>query len=61
MGCAAAESMGRVPMGSTTQGKDTFGPQVAARYPEGLTGGRYGIQTMCEAQGMANATIIERI
>lgn len=25
------------------------------------TGGRYGIQTMCEAQGMANATVIERI
>ncbi|HWU23199.1 MAG TPA: thiolase family protein, partial [Nocardioides sp.] len=25
------------------------------------TGGRYGLQTMCEAQGMANATIIERL
>ena len=25
------------------------------------TGGRYGLQTMCEAQGMANATVIERI
>ncbi len=25
------------------------------------TGGRYGLQTMCEAGGMANATIIERI
>ena len=25
------------------------------------TGGRYGLQTMCEAAGMANATIIERI
>jgi acetyl-CoA acetyltransferase family protein len=25
------------------------------------TGGRYGFQTMCEAGGMANATIIERI
>lgn len=24
------------------------------------TGGRYGIQTMCEANGMANATIIEK-
>ena len=23
------------------------------------TGGRYGLQTMCEAGGMANATIIE--
>ena len=26
-----------------------------------LTGGRYGLQTMCEAGGLANATIIERI
>ena len=26
-----------------------------------LTGGRYGLQTMCEGGGMANATIIERI
>jgi acetyl-CoA C-acetyltransferase/acetyl-CoA acyltransferase len=25
------------------------------------TGGRYGLQTMCEAGGMANATVIERI
>jgi acetyl-CoA acyltransferase len=25
------------------------------------TGGRYGIQTMCESGGMANATLIERI
>jgi acetyl-CoA acetyltransferase len=24
-------------------------------------GGRYGLQTMCEAGGMANATVIERI
>ncbi|MGI4812998.1 MAG: thiolase family protein [Janthinobacterium lividum] len=26
-----------------------------------LNGGRYGLQTMCEAGGMANATIIERL
>jgi acetyl-CoA acyltransferase len=25
------------------------------------TGGRYGIQTMCESGGMANATLIERL
>jgi acetyl-CoA acetyltransferase len=25
------------------------------------TGGRYGLQTMCEGGGLANATIIERI
>jgi acetyl-CoA acyltransferase len=24
-------------------------------------GGRYGLQTMCEAGGLANATIIERL
>jgi len=27
----------------------------------GQRGGRYGLQTMCEAGGMANATIIERL
>ena len=25
------------------------------------TGGRYGLQTMCEAGGQANATIVERL
>jgi len=25
------------------------------------TGGKYGLQTMCEGGGMANATIIERL
>ena len=25
------------------------------------TGGRYGLQTMCEGFGMANATIVERV
>ena len=25
------------------------------------TGGRYGLQAMCEGGGLANATIIERI
>jgi acetyl-CoA acetyltransferase len=25
------------------------------------SGGRYGLQTMCEGGGMANATIIERL
>jgi acetyl-CoA acyltransferase len=24
-------------------------------------GGRYGLQTMCEGGGMANATVIERL
>ncbi len=30
------ESMSRVPMGSSTQGADPFGPGVRARYPDGL-------------------------
>ncbi|MGG7102437.1 thiolase family protein [Rhodococcus sp. 24CO] len=30
------ESMSRIPMGTTTLGKDTGGPGIAARYPEGL-------------------------
>jgi acetyl-CoA acyltransferase len=25
------------------------------------TGGRFGLQTMCEGAGMANATVIERL
>ena len=25
------------------------------------TGGRFGLQTMCEGGGMANATVIERL
>jgi acetyl-CoA acyltransferase len=29
-------------------------------YPES-TGGHYGLQTMCESGGMANALIIERL
>jgi acetyl-CoA acyltransferase len=30
------ESMSRVPMGTATSGADTFGPSLAARYPQGL-------------------------
>jgi acetyl-CoA acyltransferase len=30
------ESMSRVPMGTSSSGADTFGPSVAARYPQGL-------------------------
>ncbi|NYJ08717.1 acetyl-CoA acyltransferase [Geodermatophilus daqingensis] len=30
------ESMSRVPMGTSTGGKDPFGPGMAARYPDGL-------------------------
>ncbi|WP_066300825.1 thiolase family protein [Bacillus sp. FJAT-29937] len=34
---------------------------VSMMYELERTGGRYGLQTMCEGHGMANATIIERI
>ncbi|MDV7089792.1 thiolase family protein [Rhodococcus opacus] len=33
---AGVESMSRIPLGSASLGQDTFGPGVAARYPEGL-------------------------
>ncbi|WP_435769070.1 thiolase family protein [Nocardioides sp. SYSU DS0651] len=33
---AGVESMSRVPMGISTMGKDALGPEVHARYPEGL-------------------------
>jgi acetyl-CoA acyltransferase len=38
------------------------GARLLATLVNGLerTGGRYGLQTMCEAGGMANATVIER-
>lgn len=34
---------------------------ISMMYELERTGGRYGLQTMCEGFGMANATIIERI
>lgn len=39
------------------------GTRLMASMIHGLheTGGRYGLQTMCEAGGLANATIIERL
>lgn len=39
------------------------GTRLMASMVHGLheTGGRYGLQTMCEAGGLANATIIERL
>jgi acetyl-CoA acyltransferase len=33
---AGVESMSRAPMFSSTQGKDPYGPRIAARYPGGL-------------------------
>lgn len=39
------------------------GTRLMASMVHGLqeTGGRYGLQTMCEAGGLANATIVERL
>jgi acetyl-CoA acyltransferase len=34
---------------------------ITMMYELERTGGRYGLQTMCEGHGMANATIIERL
>lgn len=34
---------------------------ISMMYELERTGGRYGLQTMCEGHGMANATIIERL
>ncbi len=70
---AGVESMSAVPLGSSRPA--SLGQRNAARYPEGLvhpTAGHaaqsagadrrpYGLQAMCEAGGMANATIIERL
>ena len=38
----------------------TYKPFTLLNYLE-ATGGRYGLQTMCEGGGQANATIIERV
>ena len=53
--CGGAIALGH-PLGAS-------GARLMATMLGGLesTGGRFGLQTMCEAGGMANATIIERI
>jgi acetyl-CoA C-acetyltransferase len=70
---AGVENMGMIPMGSNV--KFAVGA-IALGHPLGATGGilatkllhelersggRYGLQTMCEGGGQANATIIERL
>jgi acetyl-CoA acetyltransferase family protein len=53
--CGGAIALGH-PLGAS-------GARLMTTMLNGLerTGGRYGLQTMCEAGGMANATIIERL
>jgi acetyl-CoA acyltransferase len=62
--------------GAPAERMNQFGGAIALGHPLGASGarllatlldvldardGRYGLQTMCEAGGLANATIIERL
>ncbi|MEV0382645.1 acetyl-CoA C-acetyltransferase [Nonomuraea sp. NPDC050643] len=62
--------------GASPERTNPFGGAIALGHPLGATGarlmttlvhqlrrtgGRYGLQTMCEGGGMANATIVERV
>jgi acetyl-CoA acyltransferase len=51
---------GAIALGHPLGGSGTRLMATMLNYLE-ATGGRYGLQTMCEGGGMANATIIERI
>lgn len=51
---------GAIALGHPLGGSGTRLLTTLVNYLE-ATGGRYGLQTMCEAGGMANATIIERL
>ncbi|GAA4663610.1 acetyl-CoA C-acyltransferase [Gordonia humi] len=51
---------GAIALGHPLGGSGTRLMATMVNYLE-QTGGRYGLQTMCEGGGMANATIIERI
>jgi acetyl-CoA acyltransferase len=63
-------------MGADPEKVNVYGGAIALGHPVGAsggrllanlltrleeTGGRYGVQTMCESGGMANATLIERL
>ncbi|KJE23883.1 acetyl-CoA acetyltransferase [Frankia torreyi] len=51
---------GAIALGHALGGSGTRLLTTMVNYLE-ATGGRYGLQTMCEGGGMANATIIERL
>ena len=51
---------GAIALGHPLGGSGTKLMATLLNYLE-ATGGRYGLQTMCEGGGMANATIIERL
>lgn len=63
-------------IGAAPERVNAFGGAIALGHPLGATGarlmttlvhqlrrtgGRYGLQTMCEGGGMANATVLERL
>jgi acetyl-CoA acyltransferase len=62
--------------GASAERTNAYGGAIALGHPVGAsggrllgnllgrledTGGRFGVQTMCESGGMANATLIERL
>lgn len=56
---AGVESMSRVPMGVTTMGKDTQGPEVHARYPEGLVNQGISAELVAQQWKLDRATLDE--
>lgn len=56
---AGVESMSRVPMGITTMGKDTLGPEVHARYPEGLVNQGVSAELVAQQWKLDRATLDE--
>ncbi|MDR6868353.1 acetyl-CoA acyltransferase [Microbacterium resistens] len=49
---AGVESMSRVPMGSSSTGRDALGPSVRARYPEGLVNQGVSAELIAERWGL---------
>jgi len=56
---AGVESMSRVPMGTTTMGKDASGPGVAARYPEGLVNQGISAELIAAKWGLSRTQLDE--
>ncbi|KRC54152.1 MULTISPECIES: thiolase family protein [unclassified Nocardioides] len=56
---AGVESMSRVPMGSTTMGQDSSGPEVHARYPEGLVNQGVSAELVARDWKLDRATLDE--
>ncbi|HLU28252.1 acetyl-CoA acyltransferase [Actinomadura hallensis] len=53
------EVMSRVPMGTSTLGRDTGGPRVAARYPEGLVNQGVSAELITKKWGFSRARLDE--